>query len=368
MMQTNLIEEKKLSQDDNKKSLTSPKENMLQNYLEKVQETWLVLSNDIEADVGKTPYEILLDEPLYRLLYYKPLRKSSKIPILIIYGLLNRSYILDLQDDKSLITNLLTQGFEIYLIDWKPAKYTHKFVSLEEYIKYYIDYCVDFIRNKNLVNKITLFGYCMGSTLSVIYTTIYQDKVKNLITISPIIDTADDSYLTNMSKHIDIDKLLSVKGNLPPEFLFQLYISLKPFKQGVNKYLTLIDRIDDLKFVQNFLRLERWLYDTPYIAGESFRQWIKDIYQQNLLVQKQMKVGDTIIDLSKIEIPLLNVIAQDDHLVTPYSSGALYKYVKSKDYTLLKFSTGHVGLIASKYSQDNVLPTIGEWLKSRSKK
>ncbi len=150
--------------------------------------------------------------------------------------------------------------------------------------------------------------------------------------------------------------------------LFQLYISLKPYKQGLNKYLTLLDRIEEFDFVQNFLRLEKWLYDIPPIAGELFRQWLTDIYQKNLLVKNKLSLGNVMVDLSKIEIPILNVIAEDDHLVSSSSSIALSKCVKSKDYTLLKFPIGHVGLVASRYSQENVLPKIGDWIKLKSKK
>jgi len=366
MMQTDLVDESN-SFKSYKTTLYPSKGKQIDNYIEKVKKTSCVLTSDLHVDVGKTPYEVCVDEPLYRLLHYRPLvGKPYRIPILIIYALLNKSYILDLQDDKSLVKNLLTQGFDIYLIDWKAAKYVHKFVSLSDYINYYINHCIDVIRKKNLVDRITLFGYCMGSTLSVIYSAIHPQKVKNLVTISPIIDTDDNSLLTNLSKNINIEKLLDIKGNLPPEFLYALYLSLKPFKQGVNKYLTLIDKINDHNFVQNFLRVEGWLYDAPPIAGEFFRQWIKDIYQNNLLVKKQMKIDETIVNLSYIEMPLLNVIAEDDHLVSPHSSVALEKHVNSRDYTLLKFPIGHVGLIASRYSQTNVLPKIGEWLKLRS--
>ncbi len=165
MMQTNQIKEKKIiNQTDYKKNLVLNEE---LSYLEKIKETWSVITDDVKVDVGKTSYEILIDEPLYRLLHYKPLKRIEKTPILIVYGLINRSYILDLQSDKSLINNLLTQGFDIFLIDWKPAKYIHNYISLEDYIKSYINHCVELICNKNFVKKITLLGYCMGSTMSV---------------------------------------------------------------------------------------------------------------------------------------------------------------------------------------------------------
>jgi polyhydroxyalkanoate synthase len=114
------------------------------------------------------------------------------------------------------------------------------------------------------------------------------------------------------------------------------------------------------------MRIEKWLYDTPAIAGETFRQWIKDIYQKNLLVKNQMKVGGKLIDLSRIDMPLLNVVAEDDHLVSPECSVPLNYHVSSEDKTLKVYPTGHIGLLASTYSQKHILPEIGAWLKERS--
>ena len=74
---------------------------------------------------------------------------------------------------------------------------------------------------------------------------------------------------------------------------------LKPFEQGIEKYVKFFKNIDDKKFVDNFLRVEKWLGDTPPIPGELFKQWIKDIYQENLLIQNKMYVGDQLIDLKE---------------------------------------------------------------------
>lgn len=320
------------------------------------------------VEVGNTPYEVVKETRTYRLAHYYPLAsKLSKTPILLVYALINKSYILDLQPDKSWVRNLLRQGFDLYLIDWKPPTNVDKFTSFDDFINCYIDDCVEIVRKENSVDKITLHGYCMGATMSVIYATLYQEKVRNLATIAPVIDTANDTtVIGNFCKHIDIDKIYNSVGNLPPEQLYACYSTLKPFKQGVNKYFNLAENIDNDQFVQNFLRIEKWLYDTPPIAGETIKQWIKDIYQNNRLVRNEMKIGNDIIDLSEIKIPVLNIVAEEDHLVSSECSVPLNDVISSTDKRLMRFHTGHVGLIASTYSQNNVLPKVGQWLRSRS--
>jgi polyhydroxyalkanoate synthase len=294
-------------------------------------------------------------------------KKVSPTPILVVYALINRSYVLDLQPNKSWIRHLLSQGFDIYLLDWKSPTRNDKFVSFDDYVNCYIDDCVEIVQNNNSTDKITLHGYCMGSSMSAMYTALHEEKIKNLVTIAPVIDTSKDStVIANISREMDIDKLVSTIGFLPPEKLYECYSILKPFKQGVNKYFNLIENIENESFVQNFLRIEKWLYDTPPIAGETIKQWINDIYKNNLLFKNQFKLGKLTVDLKKINVPLLNIVAEEDHLVSPECSVPLNEVVSSEDKRLIRFHTGHVGLIASSYSQNNVLPKVGQWLKTRS--
>jgi polyhydroxyalkanoate synthase len=317
--------------------------------------------------VGDTPNDIVCETRLYRLLHYHSLvKKISPTPILVVYALVNKSYVLDLQPNKSWIRHLLAQGFDIYLLDWKSPTRMDKYVSFDEYVNSYIDDCVEIVQNNNSADKITLHGYCMGSSMSAMYTSLHQEKIKNLVTIAPVIDTSKDTtVIANISRQMDIDKLVSTIGNLPPEKLYEVYSILKPFKQGVNKYFNLVENIDNESFVQNFLRIEKWLYDTPPIAGETIKQWINDIYKNNMLFKNQFKLGKALVDLKKINVPLLNIVAEEDHLVSPECSVPLNEVVSSEDRRLIRFHTGHVGLIASSYSQNNVLPKVGQWLKTR---
>jgi polyhydroxyalkanoate synthase len=343
---------------------TSKQDDMIR----RINKTRDILFEPNDIAVGTTASEILNEKRLFKLLHYKPVvGKTVRTPLLVVYALINKSYILDLQPNKSWIRNLLSQGFDIYLIDWKSPTNSDKYVSFDDYVNYYMDEIVDIVRNRNSVEEITLHGYCMGSSMSVMYTALHQEKVRNLVTIAPVLDTRKDStVIANIARYMDIDKLVDSIGNLPPEKLYECYSALKPFKQGVNKYFNLIENIDNDSFVQNFMRIEKWLYDTPPIAGETIRQWIKDIYQRNMLFNNEMRLGGSVVNLSKINVPLLNIVAEEDHLVSPECSVPLNEVVSSDDKRLMRFHTGHVGLIASSYSQNNVLPKVGQWLRSRS--
>lgn len=331
----------------------------------KITEMKRLLSDIEKIETGTTEYEVVKETNMYRLLHYKSTKERAyKYPLLIVYALINKSYILDLQPNKSWVKNLLDQGINVYLLDWKSPGKFDKFTTIDDYVNLFIYECVELIKNLENIDKISLQGYCMGATMSLIYTSLHQKNVKNLITIAPVIDTEKDTtVIKNMIQYMDIDKVLSHYENFPYELLYSCYASLKPFKQGVNKYLSLFENLKDENFIQNFLRVEKWLYDTPPIAGETFRQWVKDIYQKNLFSKNKLVIGDNRINLSNIKVPLLNLVADQDHLVSPECSVPLNSLVSSTDTNLMRFSTGHVGLIASGYSQNVVLPKVGNWIK-----
>ena len=333
--------------------------------LKKLTEMKRLLSNIEKIETGQTEYEVIKETGLFRLLHYKSTKERVyKYPLIIVYALINKSYILDLQPNKSWIKNIVDQGINVYLIDWKSPGKFDKFTTIDDYVNLFIYDCVEIVKSIENTDKVSLQGYCMGATMSLIYTSLYQKNVKNLITVAPVVDTdKDKTVIKNMAQNMDIDKILYHYENFPYELLYSCYASLKPFKQGVNKYLNLFDNLEDESFVQNFLRVEKWLYDTPPIAGETFRQWIKDIYQKNLFSKNKLVVGENRINLSNIKVPLLNVVADQDHLVSPECSVSLNNLVSSTDKNLMRFSTGHVGLIASGYSQNVVLPKLGNWIK-----
>jgi polyhydroxyalkanoate synthase len=132
------------------------------------------------------------------------------------------------------------------------------------------------------------------------------------------------------------------------------------------KYLGMVDVMDDAKTLKNFMRMEKWIFDSPDQAGETFRQFAKDFFQQNKLLKGEVEVGSHTIDLQQITMPVLNVYAEQDHLVPPDASRALKLAVSSSDYSELTFQGGHIGIYVSGKAQKTISPAIGTWLNARS--
>jgi polyhydroxyalkanoate synthase len=339
---------------------------MLDLYLGSLKTVPLLLSSE-DVKNRSTEHDVVYAADKVKLLHYKTAgKKLHRTPLLIAYALVNRPYILDMEN-RSVVKNLVDQGFDVYLIDWGiPGSHERK-LTINDYVNGYMHKCVDVVRNRSNSEKISLFGYCMGGTFSVIYTALHKGRVKNLITLAPSVDCSKDTTVfASLARFLEVDDLVDTVGNIPPALQYLFFMMLKPFKHYVGKYNEVAENMSNGEFVDDFVKLERWLWDTPPIPGEVFRQWAKDIYQQNLLIQNRLQIGSELVNMHNIDVPLLNIVAESDHLVSPESSKALNYAVSSKDKTLFIFPTGHIGLCASSFSQRNVWPKVGEWLMDRS--
>jgi polyhydroxyalkanoate synthase len=316
-----------------------------------------------------TEREIVYQEDKLTLYHYKKrARYPSKVPTLIIYALINTPAMMDLQQDKSFIKNMLDGGADLYLIEWGYPTLDDHYLTLEDYIEGYINNCVDFIRAETGLDKINLLGVCQGGTFSAIYSALHPDKVNSLVTmVTPIDYAPNDGLLWKWSKFLNADSMVDAYKVIPGDFMNTGFLTLRPLSLMVNKYLDLINDLDDEDSMNNFLRMERWIFDSPGQAGEAFRQVINDLFKGNKLVKGELMIGDKKVDLKNVVMPVLNVYAERDNQVPNSSSAPLEKYVGSKDVTSHCFPTGHIGMFVSSRSQKEVAPMISKWLKERSK-
>lgn len=333
-----------------------------------------------DFSVGTTPSEIIYTEDKMKLIHYIPaVEKPYPVPVLVVYALVNRYYILDLQPDKSVIKKLLDEGFDVYIIDWGYPSGADRYLTIDDYVNGYVNNAVDRIRERSGFDKITLLGVCQGGTFSVMYAALHPQKIKNLITlVAPVDFDTDKGLLHVWAKSLDVDKIVDYYGIVPGDFLNAGFLLTDPFRLMIDKYVGLFERIEcepgdkecELRnedTVKNFLRMEKWIFDSPDQAGETFRQFFKDCYQKNLLIKNKMMLNGKKINLKNITMPLLNVMAEFDHLVPNDASKPLTDAVSSSDKETFVFPTGHIGIFVGSKSQKEVCPKIADWLKPRSK-
>ena len=306
-----------------------------------------------------------------RLFHYKPVvssRKLVKTPMLISYALVNRQYMMDIQPDRSVIKSFLEGGLDVYVIDWGYPTAEDMYLTMDDYINWYIDDCVNFIRKQSGQDKINLLGVCQGGTFSAIYTALHPDKVKNLVTmVVPIDFSTDDGLLFRWSKFMNIDSLIDAyDGVVPGDVMNVAYLILKPLELTLNKYIAMTDKMTDPEYLKNFIRMEKWVFDSPAQVGATLSQFVNDLYKGNKLIKGELELGGKKVDLKNITMPLLCACAEYDHLVPLSSSRPLMDAVGSADKQFLSFKTGHIGMYVSSKSQKDIAPNIIEWVKARS--
>ena len=293
---------------------------------------------------------------------------TAKVPLLISYALVNRPYMVDLQADKSIVRGLLARGEDVYIIDWGYPDRSDRYLTLEDYIERFLGGAVDHLRRAHGLDAINLLGICQGGAFSLCYAALHPDKVRNLITmVTPVDFRTPDNMLSNWVRELDVDLFVDTLGNVPADLMNHCYLMLKPFRLNLQKYVGLVDILDDKAAVEDFLRMEKWIFDSPDQAGEAFRQFIKQFYQGNGFVNGGITIGDNEVHLGLVEMPVLNIYAEQDHLVPPDSSRALKGLVGSDDYTELSFRGGHIGIYVSGRAQKQVPDTIHDWLAQRSR-
>jgi polyhydroxyalkanoate synthase len=330
----------------------------------------IALINPPEVKVGVTPHEVVFTENKLKLLHYYPMaEKTYPVPLIMIFALINRPYILDLKPGRSVVEVLLKHGIDVYMIDWGIPGDEDRHLDLNYYVNRYIKKVVNKVKRISGSDKVNLLGYCMGGTMSVMYTSLYPDDVKNLILMTTGIDFKVDGMLSlwGDKPNFDVDKFVDAFGNVPPEFLQAGFLFMKPIQNLVSKYVNFYENVDNENFVDNFLAMEKWLNDNIPVPGEVFREFVKYCYQENQLVENKLRINGKIIDLKKIECPVLNLIAENDHLTPPASSVVFNDLISSKDKETIIYPTGHIGLSVSSKSLKDLWPKVANWLGERSK-
>ncbi len=347
--------------------------NWFSNSLEKAADQWpraqAVFSTELDTGIAQTPYSVVYEEDRVKLKHYKPTGPSRcTTPLFIVYALINRETMLDLQPDRSVVQQFLKNGIELYMLDWGYPSRKDRFQTIDDHVNGYINNAVDVIRNRHGIDRLNLMGVCMGGTFSTIYAALHPEKVKNLIlTVAPTSFDNDAGLLHSWwgSSAFDVDRFIDLHGNAPGDFLNTNFLLLNPAKLMIDKYINFTQNLHNKEYVQNFLRMEQWIFDSPDIPGETFREFIKHFYQGNRLIQNTLEVGGTQVDLKRITMPVLNIYAQYDHLVPPAACEEISRAVGSTDTRDVCLKTGHIGIYVSSKAQREFAPTICQWLEER---
>jgi len=326
------------------------------------------------ATAGKA---VVFRQDKVTLYHYRPVvQRTVATPVLVAYGQVGRYTMTDLQEDRSMLRNLLALGADVYAVDWGSPTRSDRWLTFEDYIDGYLNDCVEFICREHDLASINLLGICEGGIFSVCYAALYPQRVRNLIlTITPIDFHQDQAEVranhgfinlwTRSLSEEDIDQLIEANGNLPGELMSYVFALMTPGATMSKYNVGLLDTFDDEKKLLNFLRMEKWLADRPHHPGEAAKQLLVNLYKNNELIRGEFRLGKRKVNLADVRMPVLNVFAKEDHIIPPGTTQALGAAVGSEDYTEIGLEGGHIGVFVSGKSQGLLGKGIVDWLRKR---
>jgi polyhydroxyalkanoate synthase len=315
---------------------------------------------------------------MVRLYRYRPVvDKPLGVPVLVVYALVGRYQMIDLEAERSFVRKMLGEGLDVYMVDWGLPGRAQRWLTIDDYVSGYLDDCVDVIRQRHGLDKINLLGICQGGVFSTCYAALFPQKIRNLVLAVTPLDFHGDKkapergagYMnlwTRAMTHDDVDAMVDTLGTAPGAMVGFSFLMMNPVG-NVTKYTTeLVEILDDDPKLLNFLHMERWIADRPGHPGEVMRQWFKDLYIDNKLVKSELVLGGRRVDLASIAMPVLNVYADGDVIIPTSCSRGLQGVFGTGDYSELAVPGGHIGTFVGGKAQKVLAPSIAKWIKERS--
>ncbi|WP_179403519.1 PHA/PHB synthase family protein [Burkholderia guangdongensis] len=319
--------------------------------------------------VGRTQKTVLHRRGTLELVHYHAMTDEVyRVPVLFVMAPTNKAYVLDLAPGQSLIEFLLKRGYDIYLIDWNTPGDDERDLKIENYVLDFIPDCIRRVQQDSGEEDVTLIGYCAGGLLSSIYQALHPDgPVKNFVCFTTPIDFSKMELFRSLSdeRHFDVDRFVDSVGVVPANFVVAGFDALRPASRMAGQ-IRLWDNLWNDQFVKGYRMMERWGNETLPVPGGYFRQMTKDLMQKNALYEGTLKIGGRLVELDKITVPLLHVIAQYDHIVPPACAHPLIERAGSSDKEEVVLPGGHVSLAAGPNAVKRMWPKLDSWLEGRS--
>jgi polyhydroxyalkanoate synthase len=329
-----------------------------------------VLTTEPKPETGCTAKDIIWRKnktKLYR--YHSTEEKKYKTPILFLYALINKAYILDIIPGMSMVEYLLDEGFDVYLLDWGEFEWEDRGISFSDLVYDYVAQAVKRVAWNAGSSEISLIGYCMGGTIATLYVPLFNNPViRNLVYLASPIDfaNANVSSIWLHPERFNPDKVADAFQLVPKDFIDMGTAMMNPVNNYLGTYTRLWRMLDEGMSVHSWKVLNKWMNDGVNFPGEAYRQWIKEFYQENKLIKNQIVLRGRKVNLQQITANLLALVGQKDHIVPPYQTAAVINYLSSKDKSFFEFPVGHGGLVFGSTAKKKVFPTVAKWLGERS--
>ncbi len=319
--------------------------------------------------VGGTPRELVRAHGPMRLYHYRAMEDDLyRVPVLIVMATTNRGYILDLAPGQSFVEFLLKRGYDVFMLEWEPPRPDEKHLDLGDYALDFVPRAVADVKAATGEPDLTLLGYCAGGMLSCIYSAVYPEQgLKNLVVFTTPVDFQKMELFANWAdkRFFDVDRMVETFGNIPPEIVFSSFDMLRPAARIAGQ-VRLWDNMWNDEFVKSYRMFDRWAGDALALPGGYFRQVTRELFWENRLARNQLVLKGHRVDLGRITVPFLHVVAEHDHIVPRGATAPLIGLVGSAEKEEIVLKGGHVSIAAGANAVRRMWPAVDHFLARRS--
>ena len=300
--------------------------------------------------VGQTPRECVYESGPIKLYRYHlpdaPAPAADAEPVLVVYSVINKPYILDLVPGYSFIEHLLGQGLDVYLIDWGETTPGDRETTLDSYVDPGIRGCVDAIRERTGAEKVSMFGHCIGGNLALMYAALYPQDLARLVILTTPITRAEGGVvgLWTDPDVFPVDAIVESYGHMPAKLIRYTFMAIKPYYE-VMKFKMFLENLGNDAVMDLFYPVDRWANENVDIPGEVFRKFIAEVFHEDRFSRGKTRIHGRRVDLKAITCPLLNLAATRDWIVPQPSAEILGELVGSEDNRFVPIEGAHVGIM-----------------------
>ncbi|MCW2586340.1 MAG: Poly(3-hydroxyalkanoate) synthetase [Frankiales bacterium] len=318
---------------------------------------------------GLTPKDVVWQKDRATMWRYRSDHVRHAPPLLIVFSLVSKSYVLDLTPGNSFVEHLRDDGFDVFLLDWGTPDERDASNGLEDYAERYIPAAVDAVREASGSPDVSLLGYCFGGVLALLAVAAKPElPLASLTTVATPVDYQGSWALTEALARGDlkVGEVLDDAGNVPPSVLYQYFKLIAP-TQELSQYANLLDNLWDDALVEAHQRMAGWAKDHVPFPGRAAQQSVDMLIRDNALMTGRLRLGNRQVSLADIRTPYLNVVATRDNIVPPSASLPAFELVGSADKQQLLLDAGHIGQVVGRTAHRTSIPAISDFLRRRSR-
>ncbi|MEN9945801.1 MAG: hypothetical protein RLZZ293_187, partial [Pseudomonadota bacterium] len=332
----------------------------MKNMYEDMQNGYISMTDETQFTVGKnlaaTAGAVVFKNELIELIQYKSnAPKVYEVPLLIVPPCINKYYILDLQENNSMVKFLTEQGYNVFLVSWKSADSSIKHFRWEEYANLGVISALDVVRKITNQEKVNTLGYCVGGIILTTAAILLKKRgcewINSMGHMTTMLDHSEPGEIKAFLDR-DLLKLREAKRNsggvMSGRIISQTFSSLRAneliWNYWVNNYLL-------GKTPQKF-DLLYWNNDTVDLPIPMHSFLMERLYLDNALVKNELVIDGCPMDLSVIDYPVYLFAAQKDHIVPWVSAYKSTGYLKNAQVRFVLGASGHTAGVVNPVTTD----------------